>query len=638
MNPDTASPAGCSGKLVAMVSVLFCVALLCYTTTLCPSVYWLDSGELQAAVPTFGIPHSPSFPSYILCSYPICWLPLGDLAYRVNLATAVAAAVVGLLAFFLTRRLMITGKWFDDWVSLGVALFVISNPLSWYQSIKAEVYSLNTVWLLSILIWIAGILRQPDEKRDNFRRFCLIGLFLGLGGTNHSLLTFHIIPAILLLGVFMAKRLRLREIMVAVLAGIMTLSIYLYLPIRSRMEPGIDIGNPENYLNFINAITRRGSFGRFFGNAGSEWWENFRIYHHMMNEHFSWIFFWIGCLGLLMLIRRSPRQGLLLLTVAGSNLAVTLMNRNFNMNPDTGPAYLMISSITIIIGTGVVLRSTLSWLDSRMQSRIPVWCALIGIFCISSVWAAENLLAPGKADSSAGSVGRAILDTCPQDSILYFGFYYNLPFVVSYLQSVEQYRTDIIGISRAELVYWAGGLENLSKRYPELTESIFSNEAGDKLRYLARLGARHSELLSYDEARNLLFNAIAWMAQDQSRTYPVFWISSEDDHLLRKSDITVHGPMLHIGRLPIDNPDDPFDASMMIMERVQAQERSGFGSTRGARVLAAFYDQQCVTLSTRKLSGEAGDARNWRMLYDPLLAGFCEESGSSAARESHPAE
>ncbi len=85
------------------------------------------------------------------------------------------------------------------------------------------------------------------------------------------------------------------------------------------------------------------------------------------------------------------------------------------------------------------------------------------------------------------------MDTCPQDSVLFFGMYYNLPFVVSYLQAVEKYRTDIVAISRSEVVYWSGGLENVAKRYPGLTAGVFAGEYGDLLTYLAPRGARNSE-------------------------------------------------------------------------------------------------------------------------------------------------
>ncbi|MBN1880323.1 DUF2723 domain-containing protein [bacterium] len=609
--------------LIWFSAMLIVFATCCYVSGLIPSAYWLDSGELQAAVPTYGIAHSPSFPSYILFSNNVCWLPCGDIAYRVNLATAFAASILGLLTFFLSLQLMgsytITGRV----CSLLTALMVITNPMLWFQSIKAEVYSLNLIWILGILICCNGIIREPDNRNGVFRRICLIALFLGLGGTNHSLLTAHIAPVLALMLCLYWSRIRMREYTVVLVLLITTLSIYLYLPIRSMIDPWIDTGNPENWMNFVNAITRRGSFNRFFGGGGA-WGGNLVQYFIMMKDHFSLPFFLFAWLGLFHLTIKLPRQGLLLLLAVTFNISVTLVNRNFNMNPDTGPAYLMLSSIILIIGMGVAIHSSLGWLKRTFPSPVILAVTYGGVSLIPLAWTIEGVSNSGKfIDSSAPEVARAILDTCPENSTIYFGMYYNLPFVVSYLQSVEHFRQDIGVISRAEIVYWSGGLQNIRKRYPDIAGSIFQGEYGEILNYLAPRSARHSVQIPYDHARDILFNASAWMAQDESKKNTALWFSSEDDHLLRCT-VDAYGPVLKLGDRLLRDPKLAFDPSIIIMRRVRAREECSFLHSRGARALAAFYDQQCVTLTARGKISIAGNARDWRSFYDPNLAGFCD--------------
>jgi hypothetical protein len=69
-------------------SGLFITAFITYLFTLCPSIYFGDSGELIAMICTLGVPHPTGFPLYILAGKLFAFLPLASPAFRVNLMSA----------------------------------------------------------------------------------------------------------------------------------------------------------------------------------------------------------------------------------------------------------------------------------------------------------------------------------------------------------------------------------------------------------------------------------------------------------------------------------------------------------------------------------------------------------------------
>src|SRR6185312_561419 len=65
--------------------VLGVIVLLIYVLTLYPSVAGGDAGELVSAAWTFGVPHPPGYPLFALLARAFATIPVGDVAWRVNL-------------------------------------------------------------------------------------------------------------------------------------------------------------------------------------------------------------------------------------------------------------------------------------------------------------------------------------------------------------------------------------------------------------------------------------------------------------------------------------------------------------------------------------------------------------------------
>ena len=106
-----------------------------------------DPGDLQAAVATLGVPHPTGYPLFVLAGW--LWvhlLPLGTMAFRLNLLVAVFGALAVSLTYLLALRL--TGRHLP---AVGSALLFGLSYTFWTQTSISEVYTLNAVFVAAVL-------------------------------------------------------------------------------------------------------------------------------------------------------------------------------------------------------------------------------------------------------------------------------------------------------------------------------------------------------------------------------------------------------------------------------------------------------------------------------------------------------
>ena len=80
-------------KTLVAAAFVFVVALLIYGLTLAPTVTLVDSGELIVAARFLGVAHPPGFPLYLILAHLVSLLPFGSIAFRINSASAIFAAL-----------------------------------------------------------------------------------------------------------------------------------------------------------------------------------------------------------------------------------------------------------------------------------------------------------------------------------------------------------------------------------------------------------------------------------------------------------------------------------------------------------------------------------------------------------------
>src|SRR5688572_23602549 len=144
-------------KIIALC--LTVAALGLYSLTLAPTVLEADAGEFQFVPWLPGIAHPTGYPLYVMAGW--AWshlLPVGEVAWRMNLLSAVFAAVTVGLVYGLARCLLdialpalpLPAR------SLGgglAAATVAVTATFWSQALVAEVYTLHTL-LVTAILWL----------------------------------------------------------------------------------------------------------------------------------------------------------------------------------------------------------------------------------------------------------------------------------------------------------------------------------------------------------------------------------------------------------------------------------------------------------------------------------------------------
>jgi len=155
---------------------LFISALALYTRTLAPGLLYGDSAEFQVLAVTLGWTHATGYPVYLLLAKSLTLIPIRDIAYRVNLFSAICAALT------ITGTYAILFELFHKHIGalLGALALAISRTF-WSQAVIAEVYTPNAA-LLTGLIWL--LLRW--QRTGNTHYLWAFGFLYPLNGGVHA--------------------------------------------------------------------------------------------------------------------------------------------------------------------------------------------------------------------------------------------------------------------------------------------------------------------------------------------------------------------------------------------------------------------------------------------------------------------
>ncbi|MBP1778279.1 MAG: hypothetical protein H6Q86_4290, partial [candidate division NC10 bacterium] len=155
MSPGDSVREGRASFDPAAAALVSSALLLLYWWTLLPGLGGTeDTPKFQYIGAALGTPHEPGYPLYILLSYVFSKLPIGILAYRINLLSAVCGAATGGIMFLSLRRLGV-----HAWIAAAIALGLGVGRTFWQHSVFAEVYTpaaaLTAATFLALLTWDA---------------------------------------------------------------------------------------------------------------------------------------------------------------------------------------------------------------------------------------------------------------------------------------------------------------------------------------------------------------------------------------------------------------------------------------------------------------------------------------------------
>ena len=225
----------------------FMLPLALYVATLAPTVTLEDSGEFIAGALHLGVVHPPGYPLWCLLAHASTKLPFGSVAERVHLASAVFAAGATWLTFFVARRWTAHAG-----AALVAALALAASRVLWSQAVIAEVYTLAALFAILLL----ALAVRFEESRDP-RWLLALSLVAGLSLANHPTTGLELpVLAFWLLALHRGRVLAPRMLAAGGALFALGLSVYLYLPLRARSDPPVNVGSPTTLAKTIEHVSR----------------------------------------------------------------------------------------------------------------------------------------------------------------------------------------------------------------------------------------------------------------------------------------------------------------------------------------------------------------------------------------------
>ncbi|HEY5039019.1 MAG TPA: DUF2723 domain-containing protein, partial [bacterium] len=330
-----------------------------------------DSGEIVASSYRLGLPHPPGYPLLNFLGRLASLLPVGSIAFRLNLFST--ALMLLALWFILDTCRSLFRQVFAHRVNHRVRapetlLVVLALVFIFCRSVFAQcltakgcIYAL-TLLLGSLILWF-WIKWESGKKGDGI--FGLACLLWSIGMANHWQTQVLWLPFLVWWGCRAKFYQSFKGILLGLASFDLGFSLYLYLPLRAALGANPCWGNPINLKGFYWVVTRQLV-------AGSEkWLNNFSFYFETFREFLKiattyWLpgFAFLVVTGAYYLWRQNRNLflGLLLFTFPVGT-AVFFIHQQHNL-------YLLHTYLISLAGIGILFGFMgMVWLDSIFQGE-----------------------------------------------------------------------------------------------------------------------------------------------------------------------------------------------------------------------------------------------------------------------------
>lgn len=456
-------------------------AFAVYIATLCPTLSFIDSGELATVAYTLGVAHPTGYPLFTLSGWVFSHLPLGlGVIYQLNLMSAFFCSAA-LMFFFMFASYLISQaglkrsgtKHAPPASHLDVLLPALVGTLAlglsatyWSQAVAVEVYSLHLLCVCALLCLYAravvplvratGRDEKPADERLLLAAFAFV---LGLSFTNH-MTTIFLAPAFLYLffaayGFSREAWRRIAWMAAPFLAG---LSLYLYLPFRASEQPVLNWGNTVTWDAFFRHTSAKQYSVWLFSSAETAK----RQLGHFLSaapEEFVYAAIPVALAGAWSLFRRERKIFLFTLLLF---LGCVLYAINYDIHDID--SYFLLAYLTIALWTAFGLRHMLGLVRSRGARRIVAAAAVACLLGEGAVNAGKvtlhdmHLVEDYTRDMFRSVEPKAIIITYQWDYFVSASYY---------AQIVESARPDVIVIDK-ELLRRTWYFAQLERRHPEI--------------------------------------------------------------------------------------------------------------------------------------------------------------------------
>jgi hypothetical protein len=475
-------------------------AFALYLRTLAPTLPTGDSGELITVAWLLGIAHPSGYPLFTMLGHAFALLPFGTPALRVNLMSAVLDAITVALVV-LTAYQLLTHQSHDEggrgtrpkiaaWLppiagAMFAGLILAFSTNFWAYSVVAEVFALNNLFAILILLLLLAWARRPER----LRLLWLAGFVSGLALTNHQTIAL-LAPACLALLVSGSRALLTGRASVRVGRGTLLLNFgiagaflsvgllpYLYLPLAARRDPALNWGDPRSLQGFIRDVTRAdyGSLRLTVANGGLATPPGEHVFLLMRS---LWSGFTpLGCvlalLGLWWLWRRqrAAATALLLAFMFTGLLFLAYADPPIDSRILYGvlERFYILPGIFLAIAAGVGAAQMVEIVEHLPIERAPRLAPLgaVALLLIPLISARVHYDAADRSSNRvAHNFGTDLLSPLDQGALLIVQG--DAPtMAIDYLQQVEGYRRDVVALN-VEKLKMPAYVRQMERQHPQV--------------------------------------------------------------------------------------------------------------------------------------------------------------------------
>jgi hypothetical protein len=429
------------------------IAFLVYARTALPGIAFGDWGEMQTVSHVLGVAHPTGYPTYVILGWLVQLIPIGSVAARMNLFSAVLVAGALATVTAIAGRLGVRPL-----LAMAGALALGAVGTVWAAATVAEVNPLHlllcAMLLHRALVW---------EARHRVRDLALGGLLVGLALGNH-LLTLFVAPFIVLFLLWAGRRELLTRpwiLAAPVLAGLAGLSVYLYIPLAARASPPLPYNHPltlDAVWWLVSGEQFRGQFDFLSSKGPGEFVASLGALRDLTLDRATAVFPVLGLIGIGVLLVRRTAFGL---TCAGIVLTGAYIWANYLRLEH----YLLVPWLVLGIGATVALEAIAAALSAVIRrlapgeasaSRAIGGAIAVGALVFAVVLAAMNwTTADRSAEHSGDAYVDAVLDALPPNAAILS--YWDASTPLWYGRYVEGRRPDVLVVDDTNIVYEGWG-------------------------------------------------------------------------------------------------------------------------------------------------------------------------------------
>ena len=452
--------------------ILVISLLAVYLSSMAPGLTWAnvgaDGGDLIAAAATGGIAHPTGYPLYLLLARLFQLLPIGSLAFRTNLMSAVAATTAAVLVYFLVTSYFTPSNTIQCWAGgLAAGLAFGLSPLIWSQAVITEVYAPHALFVVLLLfLSVHSFSLRFTQKWVDF----VLGLTFGLAMGNH-LTTILILPVILFPTILhkpitsqgkcwinnwqVDGRAFFRRLAWASVG----LLIYLTLPLRAISHPPVNWGNPVTMGGFLWLVSGKLYQGLLLSLGIPSVLQRIQSMAALLLEQFGIIGVSVGLIGLIVFFKPTRLNIYMLwIVVVSSAFAIGYATTDSFM-------YLIPAFLCFAIWIGIGLGGLMDVVSNRLHNIGLVISVVFILILLLQAWKTWPQV-DASQDQRAESFGRSTLSIAPSHAIV-FAKGDAAVFTLWYFQYALRNRPDLAIVS-TDLLQFSWYIQTLRSTYPDL--------------------------------------------------------------------------------------------------------------------------------------------------------------------------